>query len=121
MENDFIVEASSKEASQVSKENPKFSDSDIDRMRQEIECLKATVKHYATDCEKITEKRDAIKRRQEHNLFFIKKCRQKFMDIATLMTCDPEDMKELDPDFCADQRVLDIVNEIIPELEKVLK
>lgn len=37
-------------------------------------------------------------------------------DIQTWLTCDPDDIKELIPDFCAEQKALEIANAAIEKI-----
>ena len=41
--------------------------------------------------------------------------------VATYMTCDEVEIREIQPDFCADQSALDTVNEAMDKIRKLEK
>lgn len=41
--------------------------------------------------------------------------------VAIYMTCDENDMREIYPDFCADQAALDTVNEAMDKIKELEK
>ena len=43
----------------------------------------------------------------------LKEAEKTLMYVGSMMTCDPADMKETYPDFCADQWALDAVNKYL--------